>query len=141
MNINYSVKQMGKKHPLIGKNTIEIEDIGQEPTLKKLIEAVVIQQVEAFNARKSEKNLIKYLQKSEIDTQKESGKIGFNDSYNDTKADVKAAIDNALLAFEDGIYCVFVDEEQVEKLDEQVQISESSILYFIRLTFLAGSIW
>ncbi|MBT32547.1 MAG: hypothetical protein CMO01_23025 [Thalassobius sp.] len=141
MNINYSVKQMGKKHPLIGKNTIEIEDIGLQPTLKKLIEAVVTQQVEAFNARKSEKNLIKYLQKSEIDTQKESGKIGFNDSYNDTKADVNAAIDNALLAFEDGIYCVFVDEEQVEKLEEQIQITESSTLYFIRLTFLAGSIW
>ena len=132
---------MGKKHPLIGKNTIEIEDIGLQPTLKKLIEAVVTQQVEAFNARKSEKNLIKYLQKSEIDTQKESGKIGFNDSYNDTKADVNAAIDNALLAFEDGIYCVFVDEEQVEKLEEQIQITESSTLYFIRLTFLAGSIW
>ncbi|UII27205.1 hypothetical protein LVD15_01910 [Fulvivirga maritima] len=141
MKINYSVKQMGKKHPLIGRSTIEIKDISQPAPLRDLISAIVTQQVEAFNQRKSENNIIPYLLDQDIDSQKEHGKVGFNDSYNNELANVDEAIENALLSFEDGIYCVFIDDEQVEHLNDRVNISADSILYFIRLTFLSGSIW
>ncbi|MBL3656147.1 hypothetical protein [Fulvivirga sediminis] len=141
MKISYSVKQMGKKHPLIGRSTIEIKDITQPMPLRDLISAIVTQQVEAFNQRKSENNIVPYLLQQDIDSQKELGKVGFNDSYNNELANVEEAIANALLSFEDGVYCIFIDEQQVEHLNDVVNISEDSLLYFIRLTFLSGSMW
>ncbi|MEN7551591.1 hypothetical protein AAG747_26995 [Rapidithrix thailandica] len=141
MKVNYSVKQMGKKHPLITTRSIEIEEIGESPLLKVLIEAVVRQQVKAYNERKAEKTLVDYLKPSDINEQKEQGKVGFGDFENDNQADEEKAIATALQAFEDGIFCVFVDEEQVGSLQDTVTLQPESILYFIRLTFLSGSIW
>ncbi|AAF12310.1 hypothetical protein E5E91_14520 [Deinococcus radiodurans R1 = ATCC 13939 = DSM 20539] len=44
----------------------------------------------------------------------------------------------ALRAFEDGLYYVFVDDEQVETLDETVALQPDSTLLLLRLTALAG---
>jgi hypothetical protein len=41
MQLTVSAKQIGRKHPLIARKVIEIEDIGANPTVQRLIEAVM----------------------------------------------------------------------------------------------------
>jgi len=141
MEIKISVKQLGKKRPVIEQKKIEIEDLPPSPILQHLITSVVRQQVRAFNEKIEKKPMISFLLKEEINQKTKTGKVGFGNIYNDEKADEQAAIDNALLAFQDGIYCVFIDEEQIEKLDQSIVLKSESVLTFVRLTFLAGSYW
>ena len=141
MEIKVSVKQLGKKRPIVSQKTIEIEALPSSPNLQHLIKAVVKQQVYVFNQKLEEKPLIPFLLKEDIDQNTKKGKVGFGSIYNDKKADDQAAIANALLAFQDGIYCVFIDEEQIEQLVQPILLKPDSVLTFVRLTFLAGSYW
>jgi hypothetical protein len=52
--------------------------------------------------------------------------------------DVDDAIASALVAFEDGLYLVIVDEKQYKDLDEAVFLTADSRLTFVRLTMLSG---
>jgi hypothetical protein len=141
MQITIKAKQLGKKHALIENKVIEIENIGVSPMLSDLLKAVVTQQVSEYNNKTSEKTLLPFLAKDEIANQAESGKVGFGAVYSENKADLTEAQETALQAFEDGMFAVFADETEIQKLDEVVNISETTVFTFIRLTFLAGSYW
>jgi len=141
MKINYNLKQLGKKHPIISKQTLEIEIPGSLIPLEELIKAIVKQQVAVYNAKETEISLVKYLLPNQIEDQSLSGKVGFSSIYNENKAVLDKSVETALQAFEDGIYCVFVDDIQIEKLSDTINILPESVFSFIRLSFLAGSIW
>ncbi|SEW37195.1 hypothetical protein SAMN05428988_4626 [Chitinophaga sp. YR573] len=135
MQLTVNAKQLGRKRDLIDRLVIEIEDIGQEPTVAELISAVVIQQVREFNSRPNEPTLLPLLD------QETSGKISFGSIYNDTKADPSEAVKTALLAFQDGLFVIFADEKEYTKSEQIIHLQEDTIITFIRLTFLAGSYW
>ena len=52
--------------------------------------------------------------------------------------DVDQAIDSALVAFEDGIFLVVIDEQVYKSLDQTVFLNVDSCLTFVRLTLLSG---
>lgn len=139
MKITVKAKQAGRKHALIENKTIEIDDIGTNPTLSELLKAVVKQQVEEYNSKTAEKTLLPFLSKEEIDSQVSSGKVGFGTIYSENKADLEKAQETALQAFEDGMFAVFADETEISKLDETINFTDETIITFIRLTFLAGN--
>lgn len=138
MELIINVKQAGRKHALFEKQVIEIDDIGNKPTLRELITAVVKQQVITYNSKPFEKNLLPFLTDEQITAQIPAGKIGFGSIYNEQKADVVKAQETALLAFEDGMYAVFADDEELTFLSGQLDLSPETVITFIRLTFLAG---
>lgn len=135
MQLTVNAKQLGRKRDLIDRLVIEIEDIGQEPTVAELISAVVIQQVRELNSRPNEPTILPLLD------QETSGKISFGSIYNDTKADSSEAVKTALLAFQDGLFVIFADEKEYTKSEQIIHLQEDTIITFIRLTFLAGSYW
>ncbi len=141
MQITVKAKQAGRKHALIENKIIEIEDIGKTPLLQDLLKAVVKQQVEEYNRKSVEKNLLPFLSKDEIEEKSETGKVGFGSIYNENKADVTKAQETVLQAFEDGMFSVFADDFEVKTLSEEIKLTDSSVITFIRLTFLAGSYW
>jgi hypothetical protein len=141
MQITVQAKQAGKKRALIENQSLEINDIGANPTLEALLKAVVQQQVEEYNGKPAEKNLLPFLSKDEIDSQSVKGKVGFGSIYNENKADIVQAQANALQAFEDGLFSVFVNDDELRNLNDVVHLSQTSVFTFIRLTFLAGSYW
>ena len=69
------------------------------------------------------------------------GKIGFNDRENKNKQDVTKAIDNAIQSYEDGIYRIFLNDEEVGALNDSINLSEDDIITFVRLTMLAGAMF
>ena len=106
-----------------------------------MLVACVKDQVEAFNKKRLEVNVIGFLSPSEIQDQAESGKIGFGEINNKNLAQEQEAIDNVLLGFKDGLFVVFIDDEEITNLQTPLQLTSESVIAFIRMTFLVGAYW
>jgi hypothetical protein len=141
MKLKFSIKQLGKKRAFIEAQPIEIAGNYGQYTLREVLSRVVSQQVETFNQKRSEKSLFNFLQESDIQEAAQNGRVRFGAIYNETQADVEKAIETVLLAFEDGLIAVFVDDEQIDLINQTIDITPQSTFTFVRLTFLAGSIW
>lgn len=140
MQIYFSVKQLSKRLPYIKQMPIEIAGQYGEPCLlKDFLERVVRQQVNAYNQKREEKTLFSFLQETEISQAAEAGKVSFGEIYNRDKADETKALETVRLAFIDGLIAVFIDDTQVENLEQEITLQENTVVTFVRLTFLAGS--
>lgn len=141
MQISIRLKQPGRKQALIDNKIINIDDVGEQPTVREFLNAVVSQQVKKYNSKPREKNLLPFLTQSETDEQLADGKVSFGSIYNENKANILLAKETALQAFEDGMFAVFADEEELSDLSQSFALSPNTVITFIRLTFLAGSYW
>jgi len=144
MEIKVCVKQLGKKHPLLKDRIIEIAEIGPAPSLKTLLEAVVEQQVNEYNQKTCESDETGAENRPEfgyLPILTDTGKAGFGSIYNQNKADFVKARETAIQAFEDGLFAVFLEDEELNDLSQPLSLSPEKRITFIRLTFLAGSYW
>lgn len=135
LRIYAKVKSIGKRKPVLELQPFEIAPAA---TLRELVTQIVQQNVQSFN---EEKPFTRYLLENDIETAYEQGKVGFNHKYNDQKQSEQPAIEEALLAFEDGIYKVLHGEKELTTLDESLHINEDDIFTFIKLTMLSGRLW
>lgn len=144
MEIKVTVKQLGKKHPVLSEKILEIAHEESEISLANLLKLIVQQQVEVFNAKPFEledEDYSKIPQENYLNILTDTGKVGFGSIYNQKKANLEQAQENAIQAFEDGMFTVFYNEEQIENLNQMIDLSLNYTFTFIRLTFLAGSYW
>ncbi|AZA91241.1 Uncharacterised protein [Chryseobacterium nakagawai] len=144
MDIKVTVKQLGRKHPVLSEQKIEIDYEDSVISLENLLKLVVHQQVVEFNAQSFEledEDYTKIPTDNYLNILTDTGKVGFGSIYNLKKADVQKAQDNAIQAFEDGMFAVFYNDEQLENLDQSIDLSLRHPFTFIRLAFLAGSYW
>lgn len=139
MLIYINVKSAGSRKNFIKKEEIILDRIPE--TLEELIKEIVTKNVIAYNNKVQSKSIIKYLTDEEIKNRIKVGKVSFGEIYNEGEADVAKAIEVALLAHRDGIYRVFIGDEEVNELNESLNIKEGDILTFIRLTMLSGGMW
>lgn len=144
MNINISVKQLGKKHPLLQEKNIDLAVENPIITTQKLIESIVDHQVQLFRSSSFEfedEDKIHLPKENYLPILTDTGKVGFGALYNHNQVDLAKAQENAIVAFEDGLYAVFYGDDQLETLSEEIDLSQNKSITFIRLTFLAGSYW
>ncbi|MBJ2125079.1 hypothetical protein [Flavobacterium sp. IB48] len=144
MNISISVKQLGKKHPLLQEKSIALDIENPVISTQKLIESIVDHQAQLFRSSSFEfedEDKIHLPKENYLPILTDTGKVGFGALYNHNQVDLTKAQENAIVAFEDGLYAVFYGDDQLETLTEQVDLSQNKNLTFIRLTFLAGSYW
>lgn len=137
MIFTLQLKRLGKKKVKEVPFTLN-----QTPkNLKALLIACVKNQVDTFNTKRTAVNVIGFLTPTQIEEQAHSGKIDFGDITNTNLANQQQAIDNVLLAFKDGLFVVFVDDNEITDLQTPLQLSSDSVIAFIRLTFLVGTYW
>ncbi|OXB12350.1 hypothetical protein [Flavobacterium reichenbachii] len=144
MNISISVKQLGKKHPILQEKSITLDTSDSIVTVRTFLELIVKHQIELFLASSFEwedEDTIHLPKENYLPILTDTGKVGFGALYNHNKIDLVTAQENAILAFEDGLYAVFYGEDQLETLTEEIDFSQNKSITFIRLTFLAGSYW
>ncbi|CAA7385772.1 hypothetical protein [Chryseobacterium fistulae] len=144
MEIKVTVKQLGRKHPILSEQKLEIGYNDNSITLENLLQLIVRQQVEAFNAQSFEQEDEDYTKipiENYLNILTDMGKAGFGSIYNQKKADLQKAQDNVIQAFEDGIFAMFYHDERLENLSQSLNLSLGHSFTFIRLTFLAGSYW
>ncbi|CAN0593884.1 unnamed protein product [Ectocarpus sp. 12 AP-2014] len=128
----------------IGKKKVKQIEIFLDTTpqnLRELIAACVRHEVKKYNEKREGENVLSFLNATEIQEQSEKGKIGFGDLANKTLAQEETAIENAMVAFKDGLFLVFVDDNEITDLETPLNLNEQSVLSFIRMTFLAGAYW
>lgn len=144
MNLTISVKQLGKKHPLLQEQTVVLDTDTALITVRTLITLVVQQQIDQFNTASFEVEDVDqyhFPKDHYLPILTDTGKIGFGALYNHNKPDVLKAQETALQAFEDGMYVIFYGEEELTTLEQEVNLNDSKTATFIRLTFLVGSYW
>ena len=144
MNISISVRQLGKKHPILQEKSISLDTSAPVVTVRTFIELIVKHQVELFHSASFEwedQDTIHLPKENYLPILTDTGKVGFGAVYNHNKVDVAKAQENAIIAFEDGLYALFQGDDQLESLTEEIDLSQNKSITFIRLTFLAGSYW
>ena len=131
MQVQVNVKRIGKR-----RNAIETRpyEIGAVHDIGELIDAFVTAEVTRFNARVETS--------AEIADASTVGKVGFGVDYRGQVQSAAAAIENARQSFEDGIYRIFVNGEELgETCDTPLTLNGNDEITFIRLTMLAGRMW
>ncbi len=111
--------------------------------LRDLLAYVIREEVRAFQLRQEERRLIHVLSPHEIGEAARRGKVTMGGQQElrqglDEEVDEDAAVATALLAFEDGLYFVFLDGQQQRDLNAPVRLHPASTLTFIRLVALVG---
>jgi len=139
MRIAVTVKSVGRRKPVLAKQAIELPETTN--TLRQLIEHTVAWQIQKYQDRQEGNNGLAYLLPESIEDQAYTGKVGFGAIYRDGVPDVTEAASVALTAYKDGLYRVFLNEQELEQLDELLTLEENDDLVFIRLTMLAGRLW
>ena len=139
MDIYVRVKAIGKRKDILAPALYTIPD--GICSLRQLLTAVVQKEVDRYNNKEAEAQLIPFLTQQELDDQAKIGKVSFGSIYSDKKADPGKAVANAIGCWEDGLVRVFMNDEELTDLDAKLVIEEQAIFTFMRLTFLAGSIW
>ena len=137
MKIIINVKGLSRKKVIYQE---EVELKNKISTTKDLITELVKINVEKFNKKIDENDILSIMTNENIAKAARIGKIG-DEVHGDKKANLKKALDTAYLAFEDGLYCIFINDEQTEKLDDSLNLKDGDILTLIRLTMLAGRMW
>jgi hypothetical protein len=140
LTITVEGKAVGQRKPLFTDWQIPIAaEPGQGSiTLRDLIERVVREEVAAFKERREERRVARVLSREQIEQGAVRGKIDSGGRESEPDVDPDAALETAVLAFQDGLYYVFVDEEQATDLEAQVFLKAESRVTFLRLVALAG---
>jgi len=144
MNLTISVKQLGKKHPILKENSLDLNITDSVITVRTLLELVVAHQVALFNSSSFEwddEDHVHLPKENYLPLLTDTGKVGFGALYNHNIVDLSVAQQNAILAFEDGLYAIFYGDDELDNLSLPIDLSLNKTLTFIRLTFLAGSYW
>ena len=135
-------QQLGRKRPLFADRQIEVPENWLETddgvTLRELLKHLVSLEVEAFQEGQERQQLFRVLSAEEIETGKAAGRISPEGKTEKQTVDAQDAVQIAWQAFEDGLFFVIVDGEQIEALDEAVHLQENSSMKFVRLVALAG---
>lgn len=139
MKIYVQVKALGKRRPILDKIPREIPE--NITSLRGFLTEIVRQEVEMYNRKGEDVQLIPFLTKEELENQAEAGKVGFGRIYSDRKADLSKAVKNAIQCYEDGMVRIFQNEDELTDPEEPMSIQEEDCFTFMRLTFLAGRMW
>ncbi len=137
MRVSVSVKQLSK--PKAAPVNAEYELDRAPGSLKELIEALVRSNVCEYNERVKKGDSPEPLGEDEISRRALTGRIAFGINYSGTFADEEKAVRTAISAYEDGLFRVFMGDNELTALSDTVSLSET--FTFIRLTMLTGRLW
>ncbi|XMO86216.1 hypothetical protein AAFN75_15605 [Algibacter sp. AS12] len=132
-----NLKRLGKKK--IYTETIQLDFKIND--LKDLLVACVSSKVKDYNSKRENNQLLSFLTPSQIQEQSETGKIGFGDIANYNLADEQASIETAIQAYKDDMFLVFINDEEITDLNENISLTPDTNITFLRMTFLTGTYW
>ena len=138
MNVFMKIKALSKRKPLIDSVAFDIDK--PVATAKELVEYIVRRNVDEYNRKAVDAPLFQYLTSDELESGAQTGKIGFGDRKSENMQEANKAVENALCCFDDGIFKLFINDDEVGFGDE-ISLKEGDEITFIRLTMLAGRLW
>ncbi|GKX27785.1 hypothetical protein SH1V18_02650 [Vallitalea longa] len=132
MKVFVVIKAIGKTRGF-NKLEVEVEDKDIE-NVPALISFFVNREIERYEA-----NEFKVLSQEDINQMVDSGKVSFGFKYREhDRVDRNEAVAIALQAFVDELFVMFINDEQVERLEDKLIINDGDEISFVRLTMLSG---
>lgn len=134
-------RSAGSRRPLFTDWSVPLppDDFGDEGlTLRTLISRIVQSEVSNYIQRQEVCRLDRVFTKARIEADLARGKVSPEGKQAGEAPNLEEAIGAALQAYEDGLYLVFIDDQEQRGLDHQVYLKPNSRVTFIRLVFLAG---
>jgi len=129
----------GRRRAGTAEHTLDLDlPVDLPVPLRAVVGAVVRAEVQAFRQRSEEQRFVRVLTERALVEGVERGAVRSGGSEAATEVDAEEAVAAALLAHEDGLYKVIVDDEPVDHLDTPVNLRPGSRLLFLRLVALAG---
>ena len=140
MRLQVQLKKLGARGNKVVPVPFNIDGIPS--TVGELIAMTAKKCAEEYNERvRKGETMITPLSQREISDMAGIGRITFGICNGDKEQDVGKAVDNALLAFQDGLFCMFINGEKMTQADRAIALREDDVLTFIRLTMLSGRMW
>ena len=140
MILKIYLKQIGQRKQTVAP--VDFEYLPVPRTVRELITQTVEACVNAYNERvRQGDSRANPVTEKQIADMASVGKIAFGINYGGREQDTGKAVDNALQSFEDGLYRVFLNDHELEKLDDNLDLHDGDSLTFIRLTMLTGRMW
>ena len=136
MKVYISTKQIKRRGNLIAVYPHELRSV--PGTLREFIAMLVSEGVSSYNQRLLEKDHATLLTNTDMDTMSHVGKIGFGIPFGSRPADLQDALQTAFRGFEDGLYRIFIREQEIESLDASLCLKEEDTVTIIRLVMLTG---
>lgn len=133
-----TVRRVGHRRPHLDRVVYETDLAEGMYPLRVVLEAMVHREVRDFVSRQQSASWLRALSPDELREGTERGAIlpaGREQTWTPNAADATAAV---LDAFRDGLVCVFVNDSQVESLDDRVPVSPTAEYVLLRLTPLIG---
>lgn len=125
------IKRKASSHKELGKATFEIHEVN---TLRAFL-------LEMTRVQMQEKEEQETLSRNEIQNQASSGRVRFHNLYNEQKDTLEKAGKRVLQDFQDGLFRVFIQGEEVEDIDAPLDIHEGDEVVFLQLMMLSGRLW
>jgi len=157
MKLSFTVRHPGRKKAFLADRAYFFEPPPQ--TLRELLASLVQQELRLFRERveaasrfengvENGETFSGVLIREEAQIREElhqTGRAGFGmtDSCRDVHEipDEEEAVRTAVSAFEDGLFRVFGPRGELTELDGPLSVFDGETLTFVRLTFLAGSLF
>ena len=136
--ITVETKTIGQKNPSDTSWEVFINQVQVKYTLRELITSVVQEEVNSYNQKYHQNRLSPVLSFDDIEQGKAEGKIATTSKSSYPVIDFENAVEKAVGAFQLCHYYVFVDDVQVNDLDDEIVLNSNSKIVFIRLTPLMG---
>lgn len=125
------VKKKASSLRELGHETIELKEI---QTLNDLLYSI------SYYEYKKQCNVqLKPYKKEEIQALSNLGKITF-ENYNE-QGNFNQAINTMIQDFKDGLFRVYLNENECTDLNERLTLKEENDVVFIKLVMLAGRLW
>lgn len=139
MLINIRVKTAGKRRDILQPTAYVIPD--DITTLRQFLADIVSTEVDRYNQKEMDAQMIPFLTPQHIEDQASVGKVSFGTVFSDKKVNKSKAVDNAIQCWCDGFVRVFMNDTELIELDAPLSIQEGAEFTLIRLIFLAGRMW
>lgn len=133
MKLNIIKKKAASLREL-GRETVEIP---KASTLKELLYSLT--EIE-FQKQHQTRN-VDVLDAQSVQSQAELGRVSFGERYNQERGDLEKAVQVMLQDFEDGLFRVYVNQDEYTCLEEPLKLQEGDEITLIRLVMLAGRMW
>lgn len=140
--LTVNARALGRRVPLLADWAVpfppQVGD-GGAISLRDLIAQIVRNEVSAFKERQHRQRFLQVLSEKQIADGAAAGAIRSGGSEIPEQAvNPEVAISTALQAFEDGLFLVIIDEQELRDLNAEVAIKPGSRITFLRMTLLAG---
>ncbi|HEX4750330.1 MAG TPA: hypothetical protein VH302_12370 [Bryobacteraceae bacterium] len=136
-HLTVRAKVIGRRDPSFAH--LELDPDEPLDSVRDLLAAVVRAELDNFKTRKENAQYLRLLTERDIENGYDLGKIVSGGQDADERApSLEQAIDAVVTGFHDGLYYMFLNDSQVESLEQPVPAREVADVLFVRLTPLAG---